>query len=81
LYWLASRTDAWVTANVRDSTGDSGSFVGEHVEIQLRWSPLPKNLSLEGGAAYLRRGELAKSAPDTRTANPAYVYTQVTVNL
>lgn len=81
LFWLASRTDGWGAANVRDSMGGSGTFVGEHVEIQLRWSPFPMNLSLEAGAAYLRRGEFAKSAPDTRVANPAYVYSQVTVNL
>jgi hypothetical protein len=81
MFWLASRSDAWVAANVRDPMGDSGSFIGEHVEIQLRWSPLPKNLTLEGGAAYLRRGRFARTAPDTRTADPVYVYTQVTVNL
>jgi hypothetical protein len=81
LFWLASRTDAWVAANVRDPMGGSGSFAGEHVEVQLRWSPLPKNLAIEGGAAYLRRGRFARTAPDTREENPAYVYTQVTVNL
>lgn len=79
-YWLAARRDAWVAANVRDATGSSGSFVGEHAEVQLRWT-LMRNLSLEGGAAYLRRGELAKTAPDTRQANAAYVYTQLNVTL
>jgi len=81
LFWLAARSDAWVAASVRDAMGDSGSFVGEHLEVQLRWSPLPKNLAIEGGAAYLRRGRFARSAPDTREANPAYVYTQLTVTL
>ncbi|MBA2544471.1 MAG: alginate export family protein [Deltaproteobacteria bacterium] len=81
LFWLAARSDAWVAASVRDPMGDSGSFVGEHVEVQLRWSPLPKNLAIEGGAAYLRRGRFARSAPETREANPAYVYTQLTVTL
>lgn len=81
LFWLASETDAWVAANVRDAMGDSGRFLGEHVELQVRWSPLPRNLAIEGGAAYLRRGRFARSAPDTRTADPAYVYTQLTVTL
>jgi hypothetical protein len=62
-------------------TGNSGNFIGEHAEVQLRWSPLAKVLALEGGAAYLRRGQLAKTAPDTRLANPAYVYVQTTLNL
>ncbi len=81
LFWLASRTDAWTTAGVRDSTGESGTFLGEHIEAMVRWSPWPKNLSLEGGAAYLRRGQFAKSAPDTRTSNATYVYTQLTLTL
>ena len=81
LFWLASSKDAWVTAGVRDTMGMSGTFLGQHVEVQLRWSPLPKNLSVEGGAAYLRRGEFAKTAPDTRTEAATYVYTQVTINL
>lgn len=81
LFWLASRTDAWTTAGVRDSTGDSGTFLGEHLEAMVRWSPLPKNLSLEGGAAYLRRGQFAKTAPETRTSNASYVYTQLTLTL
>jgi len=81
LFWLASPTDAWTTAGVRDPTGASGTFLGEHIELMVRWSPWPKNLSLEGGAAYLRRGEFAKTAPDTRTSNAFYVYTQLTINL
>lgn len=81
LFWLASGTDAWTTAAVRDSTGSSGTFLGEHIEVMVRWSPWPKNLSLEGGAAYLRRGEFANTAPDTRTSNAAYVYTQLTLTL
>lgn len=81
LFWLASGTDAWTTAGIRDSMGDSGTFLGEHLEVMVRWSPWPKNLSLEGGAAYLRRGQFAKTAPDTRTSNVGYVYTQLTINL
>jgi len=81
LFWLASRTDAWTPAGVRDPMGDSGRFLGEHIEAQLQWKLLPDNLSLEGGAAYLRRGRFANTAPDTRTDDAAYVYTQLTINL
>ncbi|MBE0437453.1 MAG: alginate export family protein [Methylomicrobium sp.] len=35
-YWLESETDAWSRANLRDSTGDSGSFLGHEFDIRLR---------------------------------------------
>ena len=81
LFWLASRRDAWTTAGLQDPTGGSGSFLGEHAEIQVRWSPRPRNLSLEAGAAYLRRGQFARSAPDARPDPAAYVYTQLVVTI
>lgn len=81
LCWLAEPRDAWTTAGLRDTTGSSGRFLGEHVEVQLRWSPLPKNLTLEGGAAYLRPGRFARSAPSAPGDPAAYVYTQLTVTI
>lgn len=37
LYWLQSPRDAWVRAGLRDPTGESGSFVGQEVDFQLRF--------------------------------------------
>jgi Alginate export len=81
LFWLASATDTWVKAGPRDPSGSSGTFLGQQVEVSVRWRPLPKNLTLEAGAAYLRRGQFATSAPGTRTDDAGYLYTQVTVEL
>lgn len=81
LVWLASSTDAWTAAGVRDSSGESGRFLGEHGEISVRWSPLPIDLSLEAGAAYLRRGHFARFAPDTRRDDAVYAYVQTTLRL
>lgn len=81
LVWLASPTDAWTAAGVRDPAGDSGSFVGEHVEISARWSPFPLDLRFEAGAAYLRRGQFARTAPETRGDNAVYGYVQTTLQL
>lgn len=78
LAWLAAARDAWTTAGLRDPSGASGTFVGQQIEGRVRWQPLPKNLSLELGAAYLVRGEFAKEAPGARSAPAAFVYTQVT---
>jgi hypothetical protein len=35
-YWLQSETDAWNRANLRDLTGQSGSFLGHEFDIRLR---------------------------------------------
>lgn len=81
LVWLASSTDAWTAAGVRDSSGESGRFLGEHAEISARWAPVPIDLSLEAGAAYLRRGHFARFAPQTRDDDAVYVYAQTTLRL
>ncbi len=35
--WLASDSDAWVRGLRRDSTGGSGSFVGQELDARLAW--------------------------------------------
>ncbi|MEO6741857.1 MAG: alginate export family protein [Chthoniobacteraceae bacterium] len=35
--WLASDTDSWVRANRRDSTGRSGSYVGQETDARVIW--------------------------------------------
>jgi hypothetical protein len=76
--WLASSRDGWTTAGLRDPSGDSGSFLGSQVELRIRYSPLPKNLALELGGAYLVRGSFIDEVPMGKRANPVFVYTQVT---
>lgn len=34
-YWLASNTDAWNRANLRDPTGRSGTFLGHEFDIRM----------------------------------------------
>jgi hypothetical protein len=35
-YWLESETEAWNRANLRDTTGRSGSFLGHEFDIRMR---------------------------------------------
>lgn len=35
-YWLASRTDAWITTRLRDPTGQSGNFMGQELDVRMR---------------------------------------------
>ncbi len=76
-FWLAQKRDRWTTTGVVDPTGQSGSFLGDQIEVRVRWNPLPGNLRLEVGYAHLFRGEFMKKAPNAvATKDSDYVYTQ-----
>jgi hypothetical protein len=75
--WLASDRDAWAGTGVRDPSGDSGSFVGQQVELRVGWKPLPGNLLLEAGYAHLFAGEFIDDAPNANGGDTNYVYSQV----
>jgi len=75
--WLASDRDEWVGTGVRDPTGASGSFVGQQVELRMRWMPLRGNLLLEAGYAHLFAGEFIDEAPNSNGGDTNYVYSQV----
>jgi len=74
-YWLASDTDAWTTAGLRDPAGDAGSFVGQLMEARLRWDVAPGNLRLEIGGAHLFAGRFIDEAPNaTGQGDSTYGY-------
>jgi hypothetical protein len=75
--WLASARDEWGGTGVRDPSGNSGSFVGQQVEMRLRWKLLPGNLMLEAGYAHLFAGEFIDEAPNSNGGDTNYVYTQM----
>jgi hypothetical protein len=79
--WIASPTDAWVSAGVRDPSGQSGRFIGVPLEARVRWSPFEGNLGLDLGAAVLARGAFARDAPGGRAAPASFVYVQLTAAL
>lgn len=59
-YWLESETDGWNRANLRDSFGDSGSFLGHEFDIRLRHH---LNLYIDWSLSYARftPGDFTKS--------------------
>ncbi|MGE0708425.1 MAG: alginate export family protein [Planctomycetota bacterium] len=76
-YFLYSRKDAWSDAGLRDVQGESGRFVGNHIEGLVRWDVLPGNLRLEAGAAALVKGHYARTVPgETHGGEPIEVYVQ-----
>jgi hypothetical protein len=77
-YWLASDRDAWTTSRLRDTTGGTGKFVAQQVEIRVRWNVDPSNVRLEAGLAHLFAGEFIDDAPNSnRQGDSTYLYTQL----
>jgi hypothetical protein len=75
--WLASARDEWAGTRVRDPTGRSGSFVGQQIEMRVRWWALRDNLLLEAGYAHLFAGEFIDQAPNANGGDTNYVYGQL----
>jgi len=75
-FWLAQSKDAWVTANLRDQTGKSGSYIGQQLDLSTRWN-VNSSLNLEAGWARLFKGSFAKNAPNAPNAQDInYFYVQ-----
>lgn len=66
--WLASRTDAFSTTGVRDSSGRSGNFAGHQVEARVRYWILPARLRFEFDGLLLAKGRFLQDAPNAPPA-------------
>jgi len=73
-YWLANASDAWVIPGRQDPGGDSGSFVGQEVEIRLRYR-LHRRLELEAGYAHFFPGGFVEETGPCDDADMFYVQT------
>ncbi|WP_202900520.1 alginate export family protein [Parvularcula oceani] len=60
--FLASETDEWVIADLRDPAGRSGSFIGHALDGRARWRP-HEGVEIEMGASALFFGEFADRVP------------------
>jgi hypothetical protein len=77
-YWLASDRDAWTMNRVRDASGATDSFIGQQVEMRLRFEVVPKNIRFEAGVAHLFAGEFMRDAPNTNgQGDVTHVYSQI----
>ncbi len=80
--WLASDSDAWVVARLRDPTGQSGSFLGHAIDTRFTYDLIPDRLKLEWGASTLIFGEFPKNVPGGPTGNRTlFGYSQLTLRL
>lgn len=61
--YLASPTDSWVIARLRDPAGQSGAFIGHTLDARARYWVVPDSVRLELGASGLLYGEFAENVP------------------
>ena len=52
-YWLASDSDAWPNARRRDPLGDSGDFIGQELDVRMRWQVDPRVELILGYAHFM----------------------------
>ena len=79
--WLAEKTDAFSTTNVRDQSGASGSFAGHQIELQLRYWLIKKFLRAQLNVAWLGKGAFLKNAPNASTKdNTRYLATTLSAH-
>lgn len=80
-HWLAEGKDTWVGGGLRDETEKSGNYIGQLLEMRLRWKVIPQMLTLETGWAHLFKGDFAENAPDSPSSKDSdYVYFQTSVS-
>lgn len=80
-WWLADprSTQGWGHANLVDTSGQAGSFIGQTWELNVRWDA-HDNVALQAGWQVLMKGRFAESAPgapmDHGNVNYWFVQTQ-----
>ena len=52
-FWLEEARDVWGKTRLRDTTGETGSYLGQHLEFRIRWDVIPGNVRLDTGAIFL----------------------------
>lgn len=79
-FWLASDRDTWTTSGLRDATGRSGSFLGQQVELRMRYNLRPDNAQIEMGIAHLFVGDFVENASSANDVDDiTYLYSQLSL--
>jgi hypothetical protein len=77
-FWRASKSDAWVASGISDVANVAPRFIGQQLEVRMRWEVIPRALKLELGSAYLRAGQFGRIIePETFNKNIFYGYAQL----
>lgn len=74
MYYLASRKDAFIRADLRDTTGEAGRFVGQEIDMRVSYQ-LSEQLSLEIGYAHFMPGTFVEKTGNPDDSDLFYVQT------
>jgi hypothetical protein len=77
-YWLASATDRWNVAGLRDPSGRSGTHMGNEFDVRVRF-PVTPRVGVNIGYARFVPGEFTRTVSG-RTAPSHIPYVEVTLN-
>ncbi|MEQ8955321.1 MAG: alginate export family protein [Gammaproteobacteria bacterium] len=72
-FWLAEKRDSWGRTGLRDTTGATDSYLGQQLELRVRWDVIPGNLRIETGALLLNSENFSEK--NTRYGYLATVFT------
>jgi len=75
-YWLASKSDRWNTANLRDATGNSGDFLGHEYNLRVRFPIVPR-VRANVGYAYFDPGQFPRRLG--RTEDSHFIYLELSL--
>jgi hypothetical protein len=75
-FWLAEAKDSWTTANLRDKTGQTSDYIGQQLELSVRYD-FNSSLNFETGWTHLFKGAFAKqTATSPNPQDVDYFYVQ-----
>ena len=77
-YWLASATDRWNVAGLRDPSGRSGTHMGDEFDVRVRF-PVGPRVSLNLGYALFTPGEFTRKTSG-RTSPSHIPYVELTLS-
>lgn len=78
-YWLASATDRWRNAELRDPTGRSGNWVGQEFDIRSRYK-LTSRVDTTLGYAFYNPGTFPRKVEGGRSSASNFFYIEISVN-
>ncbi len=76
-YWLASKTDSWERAGLRDQTGNSGKEIGQDLDFRTHYK-INNNIKTILGYAHFIPGKFAKTVG--RGGVSDFIYLEVTID-
>ncbi len=77
-YWLASATDAWFAADLRDPTGQSGTFLGQEIDVRFRVAATKRTQVTIGYAHFMPGGFTQRVG---RSNDSDFFYVETLTNL